>query len=408
MGSINDKKPAALPVKLSGKRIPGQVKILGYVSLFTDIASEMLYPVTPIFLTAVLGSSMAVVGLMAGLAEVTAGFLKGYFGFLSDKLKKRSIFVTTGYALSAVSKPLPGLLPQIGIVLGSRITDRIGKGIRTAPRDALLGSYSENNSGAIFGFHRGMDTLGAALGPLISILLLQAYNNNYRLIFLIAFIPSVFAVGFTFLVKDKAIVKPAKEKLKVKEFWRDAPKRYKSVLILLVLFAFVNSSDVFLILRSVNVAGSAAAGIAAYILYNIVYAASSYPAGRLSDKYGKKNILAAGLFVFSIVYAGFAFASGTILLFILFGTYGIYAAATEGISKAWISDLIPDHQRGSAIGLLTMLVSFASLTGSFITGLLWDYSGPWLPFLISSIVSLFIAVTFLLIRQQETKTPPSM
>lgn len=384
----------------SDKKIPLQVKILGAVSLFTDIASEMLYPVTPIFLTAVMGSSMAVVGLMEGLAEITAGFLKGYFGFLSDKLKKRSVFVTLGYSISAISKPLPGIFPNIGVVLGSRISDRVGKGIRTAPRDALLGSYSKNNSGAIFGFHRGMDTLGAALGPLISLLLLQLYNENYRLIFILAFIPSVIAVAFTFLVRDREIDKPsALKRIKIREFWSGAPEKYKMLLILFTVFSLANSSDVFLILKSVGAAKSSIIGIAAYIFYNIVYAFFSFPAGKLSDRIGKKKIMSAGLLIFSAVYAGFALASGITAIFLLFGIYGIYAAFTEGISKAWISDLIPDEQRGSAIGLFTMLVSFASLSGSLLTGVLWDMWGSAVPFAISSFTALIIAVIFIFMKE---------
>ena len=385
--------------KTSGKKLPSQVKLLGAVSLFTDIASEMLYPITPIFLTAVIGSSMAVVGLMEGLAEITAGFLKGYFGFLSDKIKKRSLFVTLGYSVSALSKPLPGLFPALGVVLGSRITDRIGKGIRTAPRDALLGSYSDNNSGAIFGFHRGMDTLGAAIGPLISLLLLELYHENYRLIFILAFIPSLVAVGFTLFVKDKKIHKTPGPKLNLREFWSGAPRKYKMLLTLLTLFSLVNSSDVFLILRSVNEAGSPVTGIAAYIFYNIVYAAFSFPAGKLADRFGKHRIMGTGLLIFSFAYAGFALASGIIIIFLLFGIYGIYAAGTEGISKAWISDIVPDEKRGSAIGLLTMLVSFAAFAGSLMTGLLWDLAGPSLPFFISSFTALIIGAVLLFMKE---------
>ena len=184
------------------KRIPRQVVILGLVSLFTDTASEMLYPVTPIFLTVVLGSSMAVVGIIEGIAEVTSAFLKGYFGNLSDKVGRRSIFIVLGYGLSALAKPLPGIFPAISTVVISRTSDRAGKGIRTAPRDALLGSYSDKkNSGAIFGFHRGMDTLGAVIGPLAAILLLYLFPGNFQLIFLAAIVPSAFAVFFTLLVK---------------------------------------------------------------------------------------------------------------------------------------------------------------------------------------------------------------
>ena len=184
------------------KNISRSVIILGLVSFFTDFASEMLYPITPIFLTAVLGASMSIVGLIEGIAEVTAGFLKGYFGTLSDRIGKRSIFVVIGYSLSGLVKSLPGLIATVPVVIFSRITDRIGKGIRTAPRDALLASYANGNTGAVFGFHRGMDTLGAVAGPLVALLLLYFFPGKYSWIYLFAIIPSLFAIGFTFVVKD--------------------------------------------------------------------------------------------------------------------------------------------------------------------------------------------------------------
>ena len=235
---------------MSIKKIPRQVFILGLISFFTDLASEMIYPITPIFLTAVLGSSMAVVGIIEGIAEVIAGLLKGYAGNISDRIGKRSIFVVIGYGISAVAKPLPGLFPALSAVVISRTSDRVGKGIRTAPRDALLGSYSEGNSGAIFGFHRGMDTLGAVLGPLLAILLLYLFPDNFQLIFLAAFVPSTFAVFFTFLVKDKKGSTGKRVKGNYVDFWRSAPKEYKRLLILITIFSFANSSDVFLILKS--------------------------------------------------------------------------------------------------------------------------------------------------------------
>ena len=379
-------------------KIPSQVKILGFISLFTDMASEMLYPITPIFLTVVLGSSMAVVGLIEGLAEITAGFFKGYFGRLSDKLGKRSIFVRIGYSLSALTKPLPGIFPYISTVLFARVTDRVGKGIRTAPRDALLASYSENNSGAIFGFHRGMDTLGAALGPAVALVLLYFYPENYILIFLIAFIPSLIAVGFTIPVKDKPIPVTVKEKRNYKSFWNTSSTDYKKVLLLVTIFSFVNSSDVFLILKSKVVSGSSTQAILGYIFYNIIYASSSYPLGKFSDKFGKRNIFISGLLIFSLVYLGFALTNHEIIIWILFAFYGIYAAATEGIAKAWVSDLIPDQNRGTAIGLLTMLSSIAIMAGSLLTGILWDQFGAQVPFFLSSAVSFVIVVLFFLLK----------
>ncbi len=382
-------------------KISKQVFLLGMVSLFTDIASEMLYPVTPIFLTVVLGSSMAVVGVIEGIAEVTAGLLKGYFGNLSDKIGKRSIFVVLGYGISALSKPLPGIFQNIPIVLTSRVSDRVGKGIRTAPRDALLASYSDGNSGAVFGFHRAMDTLGAAIGPVIALILLYYFPNNFQLIFLVAFVPSVIAVAFTLLVKDKPGSSKVKSKKNYIGFWKSAPREYKKILILITTFSLVNSSDVFLILKSKDISQSSSLAIFGYVFYNLIYAAASYPLGGLSDKLGKQKVFSFGLIIFSAVYFGFALTPNINFIWVLFALYGIYAASTEGVSKAWISDLIPNEQRGSAIGLLTMLSSFAIMFGSFLTGVLWDKFGSEIPFIISAIISLMIGITILFTANKQ-------
>ena len=386
------------------KKIPQQVKVLGLISLFTDMASEMLYPITPIFLTAVLGSSMAIVGLIEGLAEITSGLCKGYFGRLSDKLGRRSIFVRIGYSLSALSKPLPGIFPHISTVLFARVTDRVGKGIRTAPRDALLANYADNNSGAIFGFHRGMDTLGAALGPVCALILLHFYPDNYILIFLVAFIPSVAAVAFTIPVKDRPLEIEVNEKKHYKSFWSSASPQYKKLVFLITIFSLVNSSDVFLILKSKDIAGSTTQAIWGYIFYNLIYASASYPIGRMADKFGKRNIFIIGLLIFSLVYLGFATTSHEIIIWLLFALYGIYAAATEGVAKAWVSDLIPDQRRGTAIGLLTMLSSLAIMSGSFLTGILWDQFGSRIPFLITSCVSFIIVILFLIAKTGQVLT----
>jgi MFS family permease len=373
-------------------KISRPVFILGMVSLFTDIASEMLYPIAPIFLTAVLSSSMAVVGIIEGISEFIAGLLKGYFGRLSDKVGKRSIFIIIGYGLSALSKPLPGIFQNIPTVFLSRISDRTGKGIRTAPRDALLGSYSNENSGAVFGFHRGMDTLGAAIGPAVALILLSYFPNNFQLIFIAAFIPSLIALSLTLLVKDKTFVSKSNDRKNYSEFWKSAPTTYKKLLLLITIFSLVNSSDVFLIIKSKDVSESSTLAIFGYIFYNLIYALSSYPLGGLSDKFGKGRILSVGLLIFSVVYFGFAISPGIEFIWMLFALYGIYAASTEGISKAWVSDLIPDEQRGTAIGLLTMMTSFSSMFGSFVTGVLWDEFGSFIPFTISSGVSLLLAL----------------
>jgi MFS family permease len=381
------------------KKIPRQVVILGLVSLFTDLASEMLYPITPIFLNAVLGSSMAVVGIIEGIAEVIAGILKGYAGRVSDKIGKRSIFIVIGYGISAIAKPLPGLFPTVPAVVISRSGDRVGKGIRTAPRDALLGSYSEDNSGAIFGFHRGMDTLGAVLGPLATILLLYLFPDNFQLIFLTAFVPSLLAVCFTFFVKDNKISPTKRARGSYLDFWQSAPKQYKKLLILITVFSFANSSDVFLILKSNFVSDSYILAILGYVFYNLIYAIFSYPLGKSSDRLGKNIVYGGGLLTFSLVYFGFAFITETFFIWILFALYGIYSASTEGVSKAWVSDLVPDEERGTAIGLLTMLSSFALMLGSVTAGILWDKFGSSIPFLTAAVISLIIGLIILSIRK---------
>ena len=388
---------------MAKSKFPRAVILLGLVSLFTDIASEMLYPVMPVFLTAVLGASMATVGLLEGTAEFIAGILKGYFGFLSDKVRKRSLFVSIGYGLSALSKPLPGFIPTIPVIVTARIADRVGKGVRTAPRDALLGSYSDGNSGAVFGFHRAMDTLGAAIGPVVALVLLYFYPENYKLVFFVAFLPSIAAVAFTFMVKDRkpGNDKSTKSKLSYRDFYTTAPSKYKILLLLFTVFSFANSSDVFLILRAGNIAKNSMYAVVSYILYNIVYALSSYPLGTLSDKIGKKIIITCGIFLFSLVYLGFGLSTDFNTVLLLFVVYGVYAAATEGVMKAWVSDMIDDSQKGSAIGLLTMLSSFAVMLGSFATGLIWDAYSPFWAFMVSSAISAIIGLALIFVKEEK-------
>lgn len=380
------------------EKIPKQVIFLGLVSFFTDFASEMLYPITPIFLTSVLGASMSIVGIIEGVAEVTAGFLKGYFGALSDKLDKRSIFVVSGYSLSGIVKSLPGLIATVPIVIVSRVLDRVGKGIRTSPRDALLSNYAKNNSGAVFGFHRSMDTFGAVAGPLTAIIMLTYFSFSYSSIYLIAFIPSMFAIVFSLLVKEVKVQSKRNEKNFYSTFWKESPKEYKLFLVLVALFSLANSSDVFLILKSKQTTNSDFTSLLGYVFYNLIYAVASYPLGIISDKVGKKKMYIVGLLIFSVVYLGFAINNNFILLWLLFGFYGIYAAATEGISKALVSDLVKKEFKGTAIGLLTMSSSFAIMIGSFLTGVLWDNFGAAVPFYFSSAAAFITAILLIKLK----------
>lgn len=373
-------------------RLPRAVFVLGFVSLLMDIASEMLYPIAPIYLVS-LGASVAWIGIIEGIAEAIAGLSKGYFGGLSDSIGRRRPFVTLGYALSAISKPIPAIAASAGGVLGSRVIDRIGKGIRTAPRDALLAGYvDESSRGAAFGLHRAMDTIGAAIGPLVALVILALRPGDYRTLFLIAFIPSALAAVATMFVRESRFV-PLNDRPGIASslsFWRDAPAEFRHIVRWLAVFSLANASDVFLILRARDLGFSDIEAIAGYIAYNVVFAAAAYPAGILSDRFGRRHVALAGFALFAVVYLGFAFTRSPELIWILFGVYGLYAAATEGIAKAWLSDLVPNERRGLALGLHATLASLGALAASSWTGALWATTGPQVPFSITAGVGVMV------------------
>jgi len=360
------------------------IVLLGLVSLLTDTASELLYPIAPLYLTGPLGASFVLVGLLEGLAEGMAGFLKGYFGALSDRLGTRAPFVRAGYTLSAISKPLPGLWPAAGAVVLGRLADRLGKGLRSAPRDALLASYAPAEAqGRVFGFHRAMDTTGAVIGPLLALAYLSWRPGDYATLFLLAFLPGILAILCVWQVKDVPFPAAPGRRFApfvVFAYWRMAPVPYRQLVVALTLFGLVNSSDVFLILKAKQVGFSDSTAIGGYVFYNGVYALAAYPAGDLADRFGKRRVILHGLALYAVVYAGFALLVETWQAWLCFALYGFYAAATEGVSKAWIADLVPPEQRGAAIGLQTMLTSFSVFVASGLAGLLWEHVGPAAPF----------------------------
>ncbi len=358
--------------------------LLGLVSLLTDLASEMLYPIAPLYLTGTLGASLIAVGWLEGVAEGLSGYFKGYFGALSDRLGTRAPFVRAGYALSALSKPLPGLWPAAAAVVLGRLADRFGKGLRSAPRDALLASYAPASAqGRVFGFHRAMDTAGAALGPLAALAFLAARPGDYQTLFLLAFFPGLLAALCVWRVQD-APCQPAPTRrlapFAVFAYWRKSPPDYRRLVAALAIFGLVNSSDAFLILRAKQAGFSEAAAIGGYALYNGVYAVAAYPAGGLADRLGKRRVLCWGLGLYAVVYAGFALLTQAWQAWVGFAAYGLYAAATEGVSKAWIADVTPPDQRGAAIGLQTMVASFSAVIASALAGLLWETVHPVAPF----------------------------
>jgi len=383
---------------MNKKIITRTIIVLSLVSLFTDMASEMLYPIMPVFLRSI-GFSFLLIGILEGCAEATAGLSKSYFGRKSDNTGKRLPFVQLGYALSAISKPMMAVFIYPLWIFFARTTDRFGKGLRTAARDAMLSDEcSPENKGKVFGFHRSMDTFGAVLGPAIALVFLYFYPGQYKLLFLLAFLPGMAAIISTLLIKEKKkkpLPKAEQESAKffaIFSYWKVSNPAYKKLLIGLLLFALFNSSDVFLLLKMKNAGLEDTAVIGVYIFYNFVYALLSWPVGILADKLGMKKIFLSGLFIFSIVYAGFAFNNNLYIFFALFFLYGMYASATEGISKAWISKIVARKETATAIGTYAGLQSLCALVASSLTGLLWITTGPFVTFIITALVTLIVIV----------------
>ena len=383
------------------------VWMLSLVSLFTDMASEMLYPVMPLYLKEI-GFSMIAIGILEGVAEAVAGLSKGYFGAWSDSIGKRMPFVRWGYGLSASSKSLLALFSNVAWVFLCRTIDRVGKGLRTAPRDALLSDEATSaTKGTVFGFHRSMDTVGAMLGPAAALLFLEFFPGQYKQLFMWAFIPGVAAIAFTFLVKEKKTkaITSGKKPFSFKTSFAYLPKassNYKLLVISLLIFTLFNNSDVFLLLRMKAAGMSDRALIGIYIFYNAVYAALAYPLGRMADKIGLKKVLLCGLVLFAAVYFGMSVFDNWKWFTAMFFLYGCYAAATEGITKAWISNIVPENETGTAIGTFEGFKNIAAMFASFIAGLLWQQFGFTATFLSTAIVSSLVAL-FIFIRVPGTK-----
>lgn len=390
-------------------RIPKTVWILSLVSLLTDTASEMLYPVMPVYLRSI-GFSVLLIGILEGIAEATAGLSKGYFGKQSDLSGKRVPFVQWGYALSSISKPMIAAFTYPPWIFVARTTDRIGKGIRTGARDAMLSdAATPETKGRIFGFHRSMDTIGAALGPSIALIYLYYFPENYITLFLIAFIPGALAVATSLLLKEQKhpTVSPGKQNafFSFLGYWKQSSAAYRRLATGLLLFTLVNSSDVFLLMKAKEAGLSNTLVIGVYIFYNLIYALFAFPVGIIADKLGLKKIFLAGLILFSVVYLGMSVNTSLPGFLVLFLLYGIYAAATEGISKAWISNITPKKNIATAIGTYTGLQSICTMLASSITGLLWYRLGDSVAFLFTGFAAIGIFFYMLWIPDPKQNHP---
>ena len=388
------------------RAITRTVWILSLVSLFTDTASEMLYPIMPLYLKSI-GFSIVLIGVLEGVAEATAGLSKGYFGKLSDNTGRRMPFVQWGYALSALSKPLMALFITPVWVFFVRTIDRFGKGLRKGARDAVLSDEATpQTKGKVFGFHRSMDTLGAVLGPLLALLYLQWHPQDYKTLFFIAFAPGVLAVTCSFLLKDKNVIQnPPDTKVGFFSFlgyWKKSPALYRKLVIGLLVFTLFNSSDVFLLLKAKQAGLNDSKVIAVYIFYNLVYAVSSFPIGILADKIGLKKIFVTGLIIFALVYGGVALANQSYHFYILFILYGLYAAATEGISKAWITNISSKEDTATAIGTYSAFQSICTMLASSLAGFIWYQFGAGVTFGLSAVMVLAVAIYISIIRTKLT------
>lgn len=360
----------------------------------------------PLYLKTI-GFSIVAIGILEGVAEATAGLSKGYFGKLSDLSGRRVPFVQLGYGFSSISKPMMAIFTFPLWIFFARTIDRLGKGIRTGARDAILSDEATRKTkGKVFGFHRSMDTLGAVLGPSLALVYLYFYPEDYKTLYFIAFLPGLLAVLTTFYLKEKGKPRP---NLRVStpffsflKYWKLSPPAYRKLVIGLLIFTLFNSSDVFLLLKAKESGLDNTMVIGVYIFYNLIYALFAFPIGMLADKIGLKTVFIMGLGLFATVYFGMSVNDNLYVFFGLFFLYGVYASATEGISKAWISNITNKKDTATAIGTFSGLQSICTLFASSLTGLIWFQFGAAAAFVLTASVTLFVMIYFLTVPKPTT------
>lgn len=385
------------------------IVILGLVSFFADVATEMVYPLIPLYLTEVFGVTPALIGFIEGVAESLASLLRVFSGHLSDKYKKKKALAFTGYSTGIIYKLiLITANSWVGIFAG-RIIDRIGKGIRTVPRDVIVSeSVDKNNLGRAYGLHQSLDMAGAATGILLAFLILRehagAKNLDFKFIFLISMIPTIIGLILITLVKDK---KPKDTEYKPMSLFKDMKKLDKSLklyLIITFIFTLGNSSNTFLLLRAKDVGFNDCNTILIYFIFNIVASTIGMPIGYLSDKVGRKKLLVIGYISYSLVYFGFAFAKGKSIIIASFILYGLYMAIIKGgVEKAFITEIAPDHLKGTMLGMQNTIVGIALFPASAIAGLLWNSLGAMAPFIFGASLSLISAIVLLIFLKNPIK-----
>ncbi len=363
------------------KGLSRNVVILGLVSLLNDGASEMIYPLLPAFLTAVLGAGPAALGIIEGIAEATASLLKLYSGYISDRVKKRKGWIVAGYAISNTIRPLIAITRSWPQVLALRFSDRVGKGLRTSPRDAIIAdSTPPEFRGKAYGFHRAMDHSGAVIGPLAATALLFLFHDDIKTIFLLSVIPGALAVGMlVFGLREKLSeglrAGAPSATFNFRSSLREMPPAFQKYLLIIFIFALGNSTDAFLLLRAQQLGVPVTLLPMIWVVLHIVKMGFSVPGGIISDRIGRKKVIVTGWIVYALVYTGFGVASQHWHAWALFAIYGIYFGLTEGVEKALVADFAPVHLRGSAFGLYHLVVGAGAFPASLLFGLVWQRLG---------------------------------
>jgi len=379
------------------KGITLNVIILGFVSLFTDLSSQMVFPLIPLFLVNVLGAGGVVVGLVEGAAETTASLLKVFSGYWSDKIEKRKPFVLIGYGISSLTKPLFAFSYMWQSVLGIRIAERVGKGIRTAPRDVIVAqSCDADVRGKAYGIHRFMDGIGSIFGAVLAFLLLPLFG--FRKVFLLAFIPSIIAVLFISFVKEEKRKRSTKSK-SLKVSFKSLTPQLKYFICVATIFALGNFGYAFLLLRAINLGLDSQTAILLYIIYYISYSIFIIPAGIFSDKIGRKRVILVGYGLFGLTSLGLIFVSNLSQIISLFISYGIFYAMIDGVQRAFVVDLSPSSLKGTALGTFHTSTGLAALPGGLIAGLLWDKIGPETTFIFGFVLSITAITLFLNLKE---------
>ncbi|MBN1694235.1 MFS transporter [candidate division WOR-3 bacterium] len=382
------------------KDVPGNVKALGFVSLLNDAASEMIYPLLPIFLTSVLGVGAGALGVIEGIAESTASLLKLFSGWFSDKIRKRKILILIGYSLAALGRPVIALSRYWWQVAAIRFVDRLGKGIRTSPRDALISlSTPEDIKGKAFSLHRAMDHAGAIIGPLCAIILLKI-GMNLKSLFAWALLPGIITVFIVFFfVREKKIEAKAKS---VDFKFSVLSRNFKAYLIILIVFALGNSSDAFLILKAKDIGITTSLIPLLWIVLHFVKMTTSIPGGEWSDKVGRRKVIVGGWIVYALIYLGFGLSSRIFHIWGLFALYGVYFGLTEGVEKAFVSDLVSKKFQGTAFGFYHLAVGIAAFPSSVIFGFIWQNLGSFAAFAYgASLAGIASILLFSLVREKK-------